>query len=147
MINPIIWVYEDGLTPTHPGLVRWPGRPALFPLDEHKICHEGWTFKRVVFLYECALELPCEIARGNPVDLLDSFASQHEADGIVTMASLCPRHAVILKELRKIWTVEVYPSPSLLRRECNFDLRRFSRYWASAKDLLPQTGLNCNPPG
>lgn len=114
------------------------GKPALFPMDVQKWKVDGWTFKRLLFVYQSALEVGCEISRGNPIDSLESFARLHHADGFSTQESPCPRHKIVLEQLRQKWEVEVLPPEPFLTGEADFDLRRFSRYWANARKLLPK---------
>ena len=63
--NPVLWIHGEALGPANPALLAWPGRPAVFVFDDALIAAGGLSLKRLGFLYECLIELPVTIRRGD----------------------------------------------------------------------------------
>ena len=61
-----------------------PKAPALFVFDQAWIEAQSISRKRLGFLYECALELPLTLRKGDVVEEVLAFAKRHGADGVVT---------------------------------------------------------------
>jgi deoxyribodipyrimidine photolyase len=132
----IVWVHGDCLSPDHPGLTAHPGAPALFVFDDELLQTWQISLKRVVFIYECLLELPVTIRRGDPADVIERFAAEYGARRIVTTASPSPRFRQIVARLRRSFTVEVLPVDPFFDTDRPLDLGRFSRYWSVARRYL-----------
>ncbi len=131
--RPLIWIHGDNLNPQQPVLARYPQAPALWVWDEALLADWQISFKRLVFIYECLLELPVTIRRGAIAPELLQFARAHSADGIATAASPSPRFQDICQQLAAELPVEVLPAAPFVKSETGFDLKRFSRYWRTAK--------------
>lgn len=127
--NIVVWVHEGCLAPDGPALSAHPGVPALFVFDEAYLRREGYTLKRIGFLYECLLELPVTIRKGDTVAHMRAFAAEHAAQRIITTATVCPWHRQVIDDIG----AEVLPVPPLITHPGPFDLTRFSRYWNKAK--------------
>ncbi len=56
--QPLIWVHGDCLNPHNPALAAYPDAPAVFVFDEELLEQYQVSFKRLVFIYECLLEIP-----------------------------------------------------------------------------------------
>lgn len=132
-MTPVLWVHEDMLSPLNDAFLRHPGAPALFVFDDEFLTENRWSLKRIVFLYECLLEMPVEIARGNPVEQLRLFAEKHQAIEIVTVDSPGARFREIAARLPQLQSIPEEPFIAL--RE-PVDLKRFSRYWRRAEASL-----------
>ncbi len=130
----IIWVHGDNLNPESQVWQQFPEAPAVWVWDEDLL--QAWqiSFKRIVFLYECLLELPVEICRGNVVQELSVFATKHQAQQIVTSPSPSPRFRAICQQLPV--PVEIIPEPEFVTIPDSVDLKRFSRYWRVAKENI-----------
>lgn len=139
MSNIIVWVHEDCLTPTNPALTANNGAPALFVFDDAHLAEAKVSLKRVMFIYECLLEMPVAIRRGNPVDALLAFAREHSASRIVTTDSISPRFQGICDALRKGLPeggrLEIISTEPFVNPTRALDLRRFSRYWSAVRNL------------
>ncbi len=131
--TPIIWVHGDCLDPRGPALMAYPGAPALWVWDDALLEEYRISLKRIVFLYECLLELPVTIRRGDVAAEVLAFAAEHRADGIVTAESPSPRFRTICEHMRRTLPVAVLPITPFLAYAGKLDLRRFSRYWATAE--------------
>ncbi len=127
--RPVVWIHGDCLSPSGPALRAHPGAPALFVWDDALVSAWGLSLKRIVFIYECLLELPVAIRRGDVVEELLAFAIEHEADHIVTTASPSPRFRAMCDQLTQQLPVEVLPVPPFVTAPGALDLKRFGRYW------------------
>lgn len=137
----VIWVHADMLSPSHPALRIEGGIAAVFVFDDALLEAMQVGLKRVVFLYECLLEMPVSIRRGVVADEVLAFAAEHQAVRIVTGGSVSPRFGAICDEIRKKLPMgsrlEVVNDEPFVAVEERLDLRRFSRYWQAVKrDVL-----------
>lgn len=134
----IAWIHGDNLNPNQLALTMESGNPALFVWDDTLVRDWNISFKRIVFMYECLLELPVTIRRGDVAEEVVKFALEHGANRILTAASPSPRHAQICRAI-----VDKMPEGSQLQVLKNepfvdydntrLDLKRFSRYWRTVK--------------
>jgi hypothetical protein len=145
MPQPIIWLHGDSLSPHDPALQANPQAPVIFVFDEPFLRTAGLSFKRLLFIYECAIEAMegrnGEIRRGEVVaDLLD-FARRHHADEIHVSASVSPRFQHYLAELRRHISVSLHDQPALVEWKAAAP-QRFSRFWRKIEDqaLRPNGG-------
>ena len=141
--RPVLWIHGEALGPDNPALVAWPGRPALFVFDTALIKGGGQqqgqhlSLKRLGFLYECLLELPVTIRRGDVAAEVLAFARRHNADGVVTCAAVAPRFSAVAAAIRAELPLVVLPIEPFVELDSD-DLRRFSRYWRSAEPRVWQ---------
>ena len=134
----IVWLHADNLNPKSPALTVAPDSPAVFVWDDELLAQWRISLKRIVFIYECLLELPVTIRRGDVAQEVAQFASEHNANRIYTNESPSPRHRMlcqsIVDQLPKGTRLSVLNAPPFadvtLRDK---DLKRFSRYWRVAK--------------
>ena len=134
--NPIVWVHEEALGPANPALEDHPNVPALFVFDELWIREQRISRKRLGFLYECCLELPVTIRKGNVVSEVINFARRHGADGIVSSGAVDPRLQTIAAEIDRelpLWILDGEPFVDLPKPP---RLGRFSRYWRDAEPVV-----------
>ena len=78
MKKPIIWVHGDCLSRNNPTFKRYPNIPALSIWDDPLIEEWQLSLKRLTFIYECLLELPVEIRRGNVAQEIIKFAQERK---------------------------------------------------------------------
>lgn len=122
----ITWIHDEMLSP------RWvkPEQPALFVFDEAWIAAERLSLKRIVFLYECLLEMPgVEVRKGDVVAEATAFAARHEAERIETARSVDPR---IKRQGEALGVGWLEPEP-FVELNGSVDLKRFSRFWRKAE--------------
>lgn len=131
-MTPLIWLHPDCLSASCPSWQKYPCAPALFVFDEAEIEAEQWSLKRVAFLYETLLELPCEIERGDVVARLLARRPQK----IVTVSSPNPRFKDQVRRLEAAVPVEVLPPVPFVDYRGSLDLKRFSRYWKRVEPVL-----------
>lgn len=137
MTQPIIWVHGDNLNPNAPVFQEYQDAPAIFVFDEDLISAWNISFKRIIFMYECLLELPVTIRKGHMVREIVDFAIEHKATEIVTMQSPSPRFLQIVSTLEAKMNsqkqVRILRETPLVDTDYDLDLKRFSRYWRKAK--------------
>ncbi len=145
MQQPILWIHGEALGPANPALRAHPGRPAVFVFDAELLAGrspttgdpasgaESVSLKRIGFLYECLLELPVSLRKGDVAAEVLAFARAHGADGIVTSAGTDPRVEAICAQLERELPVEVLPVEPFVTLQDHVDLGRFSRYWRRAE--------------
>jgi deoxyribodipyrimidine photo-lyase len=140
MHSPILWIHGAALGPANPALVAWPGRPAVFVFDDALIAGRALSLKRLGFLYECLLELPVTIRRGDVAAEVLAFAARHQADGVVTTAAVDPRFQQLGRAIAARLPLTVLPVEPFVALEAGAqqpaDLGRFSRYWRQAEPLV-----------
>jgi deoxyribodipyrimidine photo-lyase len=146
---PVLWIHAEALGPANAALKAHPHRPALFVFDPVASDQEPWGLKRLVFIYECLLELPLTIRAGDPVQELLAFVARCGADGVVTTRAVDPRLRSITAQLAERVPVAVLDPEPLVPSDLDSpgataapgrpappDLRRFSRYWRWAEPRI-----------
>ncbi|AFY90469.1 MAG: hypothetical protein CLLPBCKN_007879 [Chroococcidiopsis cubana SAG 39.79] len=133
MNQPIIWIHGDCLSPKNPALQEYANSPAIWVWDEALIEEWQLSLKRIVFIYECLLELPVVIRRGDVAKEVLAFAKEHNADSIVTANSPSPRFETICDEIERSLKLEVLETEPFFEYDGYIDLKRFSRYWKVAE--------------
>jgi hypothetical protein len=136
MSKPIIWVHGDCLSPYNPALQAYPNTPAIWVWDDALIEEWQLSLKRLTFIYECLLELPVEIRRGNVAEEILAFAQEHNADLVVTANSPSPRFHDICDRIECSLALEVFEVKPFFDYDGYIDLKRFSRYWKVAQKYV-----------
>lgn len=140
----IVWLHGDSLSPTDPALLANPAAPALFVFDEQFLAGANLSFKRLMFIYESALEAlagrPHAICRGDLLVEVRQFAATHQAKTIHVTATVAPRFRRYVAALRDTHTVVIHePQPLVAWR--GEPPRRFSAFWRKVEaDALRPTG-------
>jgi hypothetical protein len=138
MKKPIDWVHGDCLSPKNPALENYPNAPAIWVWDDKLL--EEWqiSLKRIVFIYECLLEMPVTIRRGDVVAEVVAFAKENGADGVATADSPSPRFESICDGIEAALSieVEVWEPEAFVNYDGYIDLKRFSRYWSKAQQYV-----------
>ncbi|MBD2203102.1 hypothetical protein H6G33_16845 [Calothrix sp. FACHB-1219] len=134
--NPIIWIHGDCLSPENPALQEYPNAPAIWVWDDTLIQEWQLSLKRITFIYECLLELPVEIRRGNVAQEILAFAQENQADLVVTTDSPSPRFHNICDEIERSLKLEVFEVEPFFDYDGYIDLKRFSRYWKVAEKYV-----------
>ncbi|MEA5552723.1 hypothetical protein VB713_17405 [Anabaena cylindrica UHCC 0172] len=132
MNKPIIWIHGDCLNPKNPVFQKYPHAPAIWVWDDALIEEWQLSLKRLTFIYECLLELPVEIRRGNVGQEILNFAQEHDANLVVTVDSPSPHFQEICHQVKKHLNLEVFAIEAFFDYDGFIDLKRFSRYWKVA---------------
>lgn len=136
MSSSIVWVHGDCLSPDGPAFQAYPEAPAIWVWDEALIEEWQLSLKRLTFIYECLLDLPVVIRRGDVATELMNFAQEHQADLVVTATSPSPKFGEICHKLKSSLKLEVLEVEPLFAYDGYIDLKRFSRYWKVAQKQL-----------
>lgn len=136
MNQPIVWVHGDCLSPHNPALKAHPNAPAIWVWDDALIQKWQLSLKRITFIYECLLELPIVIRRGDVATEVVNFAQEHNTNLLVTAASPSPRFQNICNQIKSALSIEVLPVEPFFEYDGYIDLKRFSRYWKVAERHL-----------
>jgi len=136
MSKPIVWVHGDCLSPYNPVLQEYPDAPAIWVWDEAFIEEWQLSLKRLAFIYECLLELPVVIRRGDVAQEILAFAKEHDANLVVTVDSPSPRFDDICNQMERSLAVQVLEVEPFFDYDGYIDLKRFSRYWKVAQNYV-----------
>ena len=136
MIKQIIWIHGDCLSPKNPALQEYPDTPAIWVWDDDLLAEWQISLKRITFIYECLLELPVVIRRGDVVTEVLAFAKEHNATQVVTVDSPSPRFDAICSSIEKSLELEVFDVEPFFDYDGFIDLKRFSRYWKVAEQYV-----------
>ncbi|MDX2179243.1 MAG: hypothetical protein SFV18_06600 [Bryobacteraceae bacterium] len=117
-----IWVHPYALTVPR-------DLPAIFVFDDEFLKRERWSLKRVMFVYECLLELPVEIVRGDTVTEVRRFAGDR---AILSVPDPDPWIQARQREL----DTQPLDRPPFVDYRGKLDLKRFSRYWQRVEPVL-----------
>jgi hypothetical protein len=134
--KPIIWVHGDCLSPKNPALQKYPDAPAIWVWDDALIEEWQLSLKRLTFIYECLLELPVVIHRGNVAQEVLAFARDNHANKVVTVNSPSPRFTTICDEIQGSLPIEILEVKPFFEYDGYIDLKRFSRYWKVAQKYV-----------
>jgi hypothetical protein len=132
----IIWVHSDCLNSKGAALAAYPNAPALWVWDDALLHDWQIGFKQVRFIYDCLLELPVSIQRGDVITELTQFAHQHQATRVATTSSPSPGFLHICQQLQANGLqVEIYEDiPVAKTEQVNpFDLNHFAHCWQAAR--------------
>ncbi|MDP5017046.1 MAG: hypothetical protein NWQ43_07055, partial [Dolichospermum sp.] len=127
MNKPVIWINGDCLSPQNPALQQYPQAPAIWVWDDALIAKWQISLKRLTFIYECLLELPVEIRRGNVAEQVLAFAKEHNTNLVVTTDSPSPRFDDICDHIEKSVKLEVFAGEPFFEYDGYIDLKKFSR--------------------
>jgi hypothetical protein len=136
MSKSIIWINGDCLSPQNPALQQYPNTPAIWVWDDELIEEWQLSLKRITFIYECLLEMPVEIRRGNVAMEIIKFAQENAANLVVTTDSPSPKFTQICDQIEKSLELEVWEVEPFLDYDGFIDLKRFSRYWKVAQKYV-----------
>jgi hypothetical protein len=141
MSDALVWVHGDRLSPLNEALVAYPDAPAIFVFDDVVLNGYAVSLNRIQFMYECLLEMPVRILRGDPVEALVDKVAREGASRIVTTWTPAPRFKAIVAQLEQRLPVDVLPPQAFLETAPPLDLERFSRFWRSVQSV-PLPGLD-----
>ena len=87
------------------------------------------SFKRIFFLYECAVDAAQEIRVGETVAELREAVREHGAERLAVTESVSPRWKEMVAELQKETEVEVVPAVDLVSVAGDYEAKRFTPFW------------------
>jgi hypothetical protein len=136
MNKPVIWVHGDCLSPHNPALQEYPDAPAIWVWDDALLEEWQLSLKRIAFIYECLLELPVIIRRGDVAQEILAFAKENNATKVATAESPSPRFESICQQIERSVDLEIFELEPFFDYDGYIDLKRFSRYWKVAEKYV-----------
>ena len=124
----LIWAHADCLSRRSSPFRRFPEAASVYVLDPDQVGVDEWAWQRAAFLYESALDLGCQVRKGDTTAELLWAARAEGCDTIVTCPSADPTFDQVCAELRKSVKLEILPAPA----DTDIDLRSFDGYWKRA---------------
>ena len=109
--------------------MKYPEAPRVFVFDRPFLELAKLSFKRIFFIYECAVEATQEIRVGETVAELVAAAREQGAMKIAVSETVSPRWRELVSELRKDLEVEVVPRVDLVEVPADYQAKRFTPFW------------------
>ena len=127
MTCPIIWVHEDALSQSHPVFsAARDAKDALFIWDNEYFKSQGYTVKRLLFIYECLLEMDVKIIQGDTAQILSDFCNGQ----IFTAHTPNPYFLKIIEALGKAGSkITIIEDTPFSQMPMNAEMGRFFQFW------------------
>lgn len=130
-MSALIWLHEDALRTDHPVFARaGKGAEAVFIWDDTYFKSEGYSLKRLVFIYELLADLDVTCIKGETAAVLKDYVNGRP---VFVPSTPNPYFNAIITELEQSHDVTTVPDVSLVIVPDDVDLRRFFRFWNKAK--------------
>ncbi len=125
----LIWIHEDMMRRDHP-VFQAAGEhaKAVFIFDTDYFGERRYSLKRIQFLYECALDMRCEVYKGSFEDVLRSFA----AETLYTAVTLNPVYQKLITALG----IEAVHDTPFVEVKPGKDFTRFFPFWNHVKKQI-----------
>ena len=127
-----VWLHGDSLSKRDPALRKHSGGGSVFVFDRPFLEKAGLSFKRIFFLYECAVEATEEIRVGETVEEVMEWMRENGVERLAVTESPSPRWRETVERLRQKVEVEVVPAEELVEVPEGYRVKRFTPFW---KDL------------
>jgi len=127
-----VWLHGDSLSKRDPALRKHPEAQSVFVFVRPFLEKAGLSFKRIFFLYECAVEAADEIRVGDTVEEILNWMGQEGVEKLVVTESPSPRWREAVERLRQKVEVEVVPAEGMVTVPEGYPVKRFTPFW---KDL------------
>lgn len=140
MTSTIIWVHEDALRQTHPVFSAAGVAQAIFVWDNEYFKHQNYTTKRLLFIYECLLEMDVAIITGRTETVLNDMS---QGGTIHTAKTLNPYFKDIIKGLSQASEVCITPDEAFSQIPYDVDMGRFFKFWNKGRKSMmkPNAGF------
>jgi hypothetical protein len=127
-----VWLHGDSLSKRDSALQKYPGAPTVFVFDRPFLEQARLSFKRIFFLYECAVEAAEEMRVGETVEEVVGWMKEQGVERLAVTESPSPRWHEGLVRLREKVEVEVLPAEGMVAVPNGYSVKRFTPFW---KDL------------
>jgi hypothetical protein len=128
-VKTLVWLQGDSLSARDPAARKYPEAQRVFVFDRPFLEKAQLSFKRIFFLYECAVDAAQEIRVGETVAELREAVGEHGAERLAVTESVSPRWKEMLAELQKETEVEVVPAVDLVAVAGDYEAKRFTPFW------------------
>ena len=125
----LVWLHGDSLSERDPAAMKYPEAVRVFVFDRPFLEKAGLSFKRLFFLYECAVEAAHEIRLGETADELREAMRERGVERLAVTESASPRWRECLAALQKEVEVEVVPAVDLVDVPGEYEAKRFTPFW------------------
>ena len=115
-----------------PALRKHAGGGSVFVFDRPFLEKAGLSFKRIFFLYECAVEVAEEMRVGETVEEVLEWMREKGVERLAVTESPSPRWRETVERLRQKVEVEVVPGEEMVTVPEGYRVKRFTPFW---KDL------------
>ncbi len=133
MSETLVWVHEDALRQSHPVFTSAGAAQAIFVWDNDYFKSQNYTVKRLLFIYECLLEMDVTIIEGSTQEVLRDISK----GGVIhTAKTLNPYFKTIIKNLRTTSDVQVTADELFSQIPYDTDMGRFFRFWNKARKSM-----------
>lgn len=128
----IIWVHEDALGLDHPVFAKAKDNAQrIFIWDDSYFQAQGYSLKRLVFIYECLLDIPrLQLYHGDMKTILGELC---KGQTVFVAETPNPTLQDIIKVVSENCDTTLIGSLPFVQISDNADMRRFFRYWNRAK--------------
>ena len=124
-----VWLHGDSLSKRDPALRKYAEAQSVFVFDRPFLEKAGLSFKRIFFLYECAVEAADEIWVGESVEEILDWMGQEGVEKLAVTESPSPRWRDTVERLREKVEVEVVPAEGMVTVPEGFPVKRFTPFW------------------
>jgi hypothetical protein len=98
---------------------------------------QAWSFKRLVFLYECLCSLGCEIYQAEDINALRQLIEQNDTSTMITWQAHDPILARRIQKAKQHHpSLQVLPQTSLVAMHIQPPVKRFFHYWKRVEKSL-----------
>jgi len=127
-----VWLHGDSLSKRDPALRKYPEARRVFVFDRTFLEKAGLSFKRIFFLYECAVEAADEMRVGETVEEIVEWMQEQGVERLVVTESPSPRWRETVERLQQKVEVEVVSAEVMVTVPEGYRVKRFTPFW---KDL------------
>ena len=127
-----MWLHGDSLSKQDPARKRYPEGPSVFVFDRPFLDRARLSFKRILFLYECAIEAADEMRVGETVEEILDWAGREQLGRLAVTESPSPRWREMVERLKQKVEVEVVKAEEMVTVPEGYRVKRFTPFW---KDL------------
>ena len=127
-----VWLHGDSLSEQDPARKRYPEGPSVFVFDRPFLDRARLSFKRIFFLYECAMEAADEMRVGETVEEILDWAGREQLGRLAVTESPSPRWREMVERLKQKVEVEVVKAEEMVTVPEGYRVKRFTPFW---KDL------------
>ena len=127
-----VWLHGDSLSKQDPARKRYPEGPSVFVFDRPFLDRARLSFKRIFFLYECAIEAADEMRVGETVEEILDWAGREQLGRLAVTESPSLRWREMVERLKQKVEVEVVKAEEMVTVPEGYRVKRFTPFW---KDL------------
>lgn len=134
----IILLNEDNLSNNHPvfEVAKQSGDyKTIFIFDEEYLNEQNFSFKKIVFIYECLQDINCDIYKGETLNVIDEISPSK----ILIPKTINPFFIKKYNKLAEKYDIEIVDQVKFIELNKQPDLKRFFRYWNKAKKQIKKS--------